>query len=122
MTDSQPVVSVDVIREAARAYGVPLRDFAAEVGIPWSTLRAFMQGAHPRKETRRKLVEWYVRTLSARGEPLGVEMARACLAALLEGIPAAQREETARGVLELLERGYRAAGADPPEWLRRMNV
>jgi hypothetical protein len=90
------------------------------VGIPWSTLRAFIQGAHPRKETRRKLVEWYVRTLSTRGDALTPELARAFVSVLVEGLPTAKREEAERGVWTMLERAFQEAGTPPPSWLLEM--
>jgi hypothetical protein len=116
MAEPRAVVSVDVLREAARAYSerVPLRDFAAEVGIPWSTLRAFMQGAEPRNETRRKLTAWFARTMESRADPLTAELARAFVAGLLSGIPEKRRADAERRVLDFVAELYRQAGARPP--------
>ena len=116
MADSLPVVSVDVLRVAARAYSerVVLREFAREVGIPWSTLRAFIGGAEPRNETRRKLTVWYARTMESRGDPLTADLARAFVAGLLSGIPEKKRAEAERRLLGMVAELYREAGAKPP--------
>lgn len=121
MADSRPVVSLDTIREAARAHAerVTVRDFAEEVGIPWTTLHAFLHGSEPRKENRRKLTEWYVRTMPERGEKLTPELARAFVAALVEGVPEKKRDDAERAVWRMLAGIYRDAGAEPPSWLLR---
>lgn len=117
MADPRAVVSVDMLRDAARAHldRTVLRDFAAEGGIPWSTLRAFVQGAEPRKETRRKLTVWYARTVASRGAVPTAEEARAFVAALVAGIPEKKRERAERRVLDVLAEVYREAGAKPPK-------
>jgi hypothetical protein len=116
MAEPRAGVSVDILREVARAYSerVPLRDFAAEVGIPWSTLRAFMQGAEPRNETRRKLTAWFARTMETRADPLTAELARAFVAGLLSGIPEKRRADAERRVRALVADLYRKAGARLP--------
>ncbi len=116
----RPTVSLETIREAARAHAerVTVRDFAAEVGVPWTTLHAFLHGSEPRKENRRRLTEWYVRTMPARGDALTPELARYFVGMLLDGIPAAKKSEAERRVREVLTRVYKEAGAQPPNWLR----
>lgn len=117
MADPRAGVSVDVLREAARAHleRTVLRDFAAEVGTPWSTLRAFVQGAEPRKKTRRKLTVWYARTGASRGVGPTAEEVRAFVAALVAGIPEKKREAAERRVRDVLAEVYREAGAKLPK-------
>lgn len=122
MPDPRPAVSLDAIREAAQAYAEhkPVRDFAAEVGISATTLHEFLHGARPRNANRRKLTEWYVRTMPSRGERLTPELARAFVASMLEGLPADRRPAAEREVWALVERIYTDAGQTPPSWLRKM--
>ena len=98
MADPRQVVSVATIREAAKAYGEgrTMRDVAAEVGISLTSLHNFLHGAEPRPANRKKLTEWYVRTMPQRGEVLSPEMAGAFLALMLDGIP--QRSGMRRNV------------------------
>jgi hypothetical protein len=119
MTDPRQVVSVDTIREAARGYAEekPLREFAAEVGISWTTLHEFLKGASPRIANRKKLTEWYVRTMPVRGESLTPELARAFVASMLDGIPEEKRAAAERDVWRMLAKVYKDAGAEPPRWL-----
>lgn len=119
MTDPRQVVSVDTIREAARSYAErkPLREFAIEVGISWTTLHEFLKGANPRAANRKKLTEWYVRTMPTRGESLTPELARAFVASMLDGIPKDKRKAAERDVWRMLGKVYKDAGAEPPGWL-----
>ena len=94
-----------------------MRDVAAEVGISLASLHNFLHGAEPRPANRKKLTEWYVRTMPQRGEVLSPEMAGAFLALMLDGIAAEKRDAAERAVREVLRKVYRDAGAEPPGWL-----
>lgn len=119
MADPRQVVPLGTIREAARHYAqrTPLRGFAGEVGISWTTLHEFLKGASPRAANRKKLTEWYVRTMPVRSESLTPELASAFVASMLDGIPEEKRESAERDVWRMLEKIYRDAGAEPPGWL-----
>jgi len=119
MADPRQVVPPGTIREAARHYAErkPLREFAGEVGISWTTLHEFLKGASPRAANRKKLTEWYVRTMPVRGESLTPELASAFVASMLDGIPEEKRKSAERDVWRMLEKIYRDAGAEPPGWL-----
>jgi len=94
---------------------------AREVGMSAPSLRDFINGSDPRPSTVRKLTEWYVRTAADRGDVLSEGTARAALALLVEPVPPERRGDALRELAEAMERGYRAAGAPVPKWLRKIS-
>lgn len=119
MASGEPVVPVSVLRDAARRLveRTSLRTAAGEIGISHSGLRTFLKGTEPYGPTLAKLRAWYAQT--EEGRAMTPERARVVLASILEGIPPERREEAERSLRETVERIYRDAGAEPPDWLKR---
>ncbi|MET0400079.1 MAG: hypothetical protein ABW277_25035 [Longimicrobiaceae bacterium] len=121
MTPVDPVVPVDVLREAAqrRVDDTSLRIAAGEIGVSYSGLRTFLKGTDPYAPTLAKLRAWYAQTVE--GRAMTPERARAMLAALVESMPLERREEAVRELVTRLVESYRKSGADVPGWLARIN-
>lgn len=111
--------SVDAIRdEAALACEhASLRSVAREIGLSAMGLRAFINRAHePQKGTLHKLNLWYASRAAAR-EARGEASARTALALLAGLYPPADRPRVTAGLVDLMEREFRASRMPPPPWL-----
>jgi hypothetical protein len=114
---------VEAIRYAAqRAVAKSsLRPVAAEMEMAVSWLNAFVEGKETalRTQTRKKLLEWYVRRASELAEQDG-DTAVAALDFLTGGLlEAAERKRAYSRLVQALARGYSDAGP-LPEWVRAL--
>ena len=115
--------SVETIRYAARRAVAKsaLRPVAAEMDMAVSWLNAFVEGKETalRTQTRKKLLEWYVRTAPSLAEQ-DVETAAAALDLLAGGLLEEGERRRARSrLVQALARGYSDAGP-LPEWVRAL--
>jgi hypothetical protein len=92
-----------------------LRGVARQVGLSAPSLGAFLEGAVPRRSTRRKLQSWYLRRVPPEGA--SAEVAGAVLALMLDSLREPRRARVRRRVLEVIGEAHRAAGAPPPPWI-----
>jgi hypothetical protein len=112
---------VETIRHAARraVEASALRPVAAEMGMAPSWLNAFVEGKETalRPQTRKKLLEWYVRVAPR----LAVQDAATAAAALdfLTGglLEASERRAAHSRLVQALARSYADAGP-LPAWVR----
>jgi hypothetical protein len=114
---------VETIRYAARRAVAKsaLRPVAAEMDMAVSWLNAFVEGKETalRTQTRKKLLEWYVRTAPSLAEQ-DVETAAAALDLLAGGLLEEGERRRARSrLVQALARGYSDAGP-LPEWVRAL--
>jgi hypothetical protein len=114
---------VETIRYAAqRAVAKSsLRPVAAEMDMAVSWLNAFIEGKETalRTQTRKKLLEWYVRRAPELAEQDGATAA-AALTYLTGGLlEEAERERTHSRLVQALARGYSDAGP-LPDWVRAL--
>lgn len=107
------------VRDAARSAVTTssLRSVARDVGMSPSGLDRFIAGSHPYPGTARRLGEWYLRTMQARGERLHADTARQVLALLTEHLPASEREGAVQDVLTILRGRTARSGSPMPPWL-----
>lgn len=114
MSSSEFVVSVDQMRDAAKAHAasVGLRRAAEEIGLSFSGLRTLLAGTSPYPATVAKLRAWYLSR-----SPVEPEQARAILALLLEPLPAERRDAVMRELAERVAEESRAAGVEVPAWV-----
>ena len=115
--------SVETIRYAAqRAVAKSsLRPVAAEMDMAVSWLNAFVEGKETalRTQTRKKLLEWYMRSASELAEQDG-DTAAAALAFLTGGLlEESERKRAHSRLVQALARGYSDAGP-LPEWVRAL--
>ena len=115
--------SVEAIRYAARraVEARALRPVAAEMGMAVSWLNAFVEGKETalRSQTRKKLLEWYVRAAPdiAEQDP---GTATAALTFLVGGLmDPGERKAAYSRVLQALVRAYADAGP-LPDWIRTL--
>lgn len=113
MTSREAGVPVGELREAARrrVAETNLRSVAAEIGLSYSGLRAFLNGTEPFTSTVAKLRAWYGRTEAGK-----VERKRAALRELVEDLPESERERAMEEIRAVLRKRWKAAGKDAPEW------
>jgi hypothetical protein len=111
-------VPLSALREAVRraVAGSSERAVASAVGMSQRGLRLFVGGAKPHASTLRKLTLWYVS--QSAGVHLDQETAEAVLALLTGGLPEKERAGVRERVLDVLREAHRAAGTNPPEWLK----
>jgi len=115
--------SVETIRHAARraVEASALRPVAAEMGMAPSWLNAFVEGKETtlRIQTRRKLLDWYVR-VSPRLAEADAGTAAAALDFLTGGLLEASERRAARSrLVQALARSYADAGP-LPAWVREL--
>ncbi|MFL5542416.1 MAG: hypothetical protein ACJ8J0_25740 [Longimicrobiaceae bacterium] len=113
--------SVDAIRYAARraVEASALRPVAAEMGMAPSWLNAFVEGKETalRSQTRKKLLDWYVRVAPGLAEQ-DAATAAAALAVLTGGLMEESERRAARSrLVQALARSYADAGP-LPAWVR----
>lgn len=111
-------IPVGAIREAARlaVEATSLRSVARAVRLSPMGLKNFLEGREPYSATRRKLNAWFVEHAAGRPE-YAESAARASLAVLTEGIPAAGRDAVAARILQVVREGHGRSGTPPPAWL-----
>lgn len=115
----EPRASLDAMRREAElaVAASSLRVVAAEIRMSAMGLRAFIRNdGTPQARTIRKLTAWYTGRVATRGSE-GQAEARAALTVLSGFYPAADRPRVVRDMVELMRRGFRASGMQPPPWL-----
>ena len=115
--------SVEAIRHAAQraVEKASLRPVAAEMGMAASWLNAFVEGKETslRSQTRKKLLEWYVRAAPEVAEQ-DADTAAAALAFLSGGLMEPDERSAAYSrLLQVLARVYADAGP-LPDWVRTL--
>jgi len=115
--------SVEAIRYAARraVAASALRPVAAEMGMAPSWLNAFVEGKETvlRSQTRKKLLDWYVRVAPGLAE-IDVATAAGALTVLTSGLlEESERRAAHSRLVQALARGYSDAGP-LPEWVRAL--
>jgi hypothetical protein len=115
--------SVEAIRYAARraVEASALRPVAAEMGMAPSWLNAFVEGKETalRSQTRKKLLDWYVRVAPGLAEQ-DAATAAAALAVLTGGLMEESERRAARSrLVQALARSYADAGP-LPAWVREL--
>jgi hypothetical protein len=115
--------SVDAIRYAARraVEASALRPVAAEMGMAPSWLNSFVDGKETvlRSQTRKKLLDWYVRVAPGLAE-VDAGTAAAALAVLTGGLLEEPERRAAHArVVQALARSYADAGP-LPDWVRAL--
>ena len=115
--------SVEAIRYAARRAvdASALRPVAAEMGMAPSWLNAFVEGKETtlRSQTRKKLLDWYVRVAPGLAEA-DAGTAAAALSLLTGGLMEASERRAARSrLVQALARSYADAGP-LPAWVREL--
>jgi protein-disulfide isomerase-like protein with CxxC motif len=114
---------VEAIRYAARraVEASALRPVAAEMGMAPSWLNAFVEGKETalRSQTRKKLLDWYVRVAPGLAEQ-DAATAAAALALLTGGLMEESERRAARSrLVQALARSYADAGP-LPAWVREL--
>ncbi len=97
---------IEAIRARVRAYiagapgheGMSLRELSRRIGMSASGLAKFAEGAMPYTPTRRKLTRWYKALAPATRD----EQKRDGIALLLADLPAAQRADAERQILQII--------------------
>lgn len=114
----EPPVPVGVIRDAVRlaVAASSIRAVASAVKVNHGTIVNFLAGAKPHPSTLRKFTRWYVQQSAEQNQDEA--SARAAIEVLVSGYAPGRREEVRRQLLDVMREGYRAAGTDPPEWLK----
>jgi hypothetical protein len=115
--DAEVGLAVLRARLAARLETASLRQVARDVGMTPSGLRHVLDGGRPQSATRRKLEAWYVRERELSPEAPDAETLRAALRLLVRELPAAERPDALRRLIQLEKTLHREAGRRPPEWL-----
>lgn len=121
MPSRERVVSLDALREAARAYAeaTSQRQAAREIGLSGTGFRAFLSGSEPHPGTLRKLNEWFVQRLASEDGDVSSEAAAAALSLLVAHLPPGEREHAVQHLLGVVETlgGQRAR---LPRWIARL--
>jgi hypothetical protein len=115
--------SVEAIRYAARraVAASALRPVAAEIGMAPSWLNAFVEGKETvlRSQTRKKLLDWYVRAAPQLAE-VDAGTAAAALAVLTGGLlEESERRAAHARLVQAVARSYADAGP-LPDWVRAL--
>jgi hypothetical protein len=92
-----------------------LRAVARELEMSATGLRKFLDGTRPHGATSQRVLGWYLRHATRRGER-DAELASAALEGLV-GPAARVVPELAPRLLALLAAGYQAAGLEEPGWV-----
>jgi hypothetical protein len=114
-------VPIEKLREAA-AHAIEtssLRATARAIGLSPTGLQKFAEGASPYRDTRRKVVRWYLQreTAAPTAEPTA-DVAAAALEMLLGGLPARERLDLQRAFCDEVRAAYDRASIEPPDWVR----
>lgn len=119
MRSAHQRVGAAVIRAAAADHvqRKSLRGVAREIGTNAPALRQFLDGAHPREKTLRKLREWYFDKASDRTGEISLDTARSAIDMLVEPLAEQERPAVTRRVLDLIITEHRDDGTPPPTWL-----
>lgn len=97
-----------------------LRGVAAQVGMTAAGLQRYIEGkTRPRDLTLRKLREWYLRE-AGNWTGTGESVARAAIAVLLDGLPAAEQDRAAAEITAVVRGAYTRVKISPPEWLAKV--
>jgi hypothetical protein len=113
------VVSVPMLRDAAMqaVARASLRQVARAIGVSAPGLKLFLNGGAPRRETQRKLMEWYIKGVET--QEISTDVAAIAMALLLARLPdGAAKLQTEHEVLAAIRRGHESAGIIPPQWVR----
>jgi hypothetical protein len=106
-------VPIDILRDAVRGRveASSYRDVVAETGVSKTALRHFLspesEGSTLYSENRRKLTEWYLRTVPD-------QIVHAALAALVAALPPETRERGSRELLAIIRRCFDEARVTLP--------
>jgi hypothetical protein len=121
MPSRERVVSLDALREAARAYAeaTSQRQAAREIGLSGTGFRAFLNGSEPHPGTLRKLNEWYVQRQASDNAEVSSEAAEAALSLIVAHLPPAERNGAAQHLLSVLET-LGGPRAHLPRWIARL--
>lgn len=113
-------VRVEIIRAAALEHvgRTSLRGVAREISTNAPALRRFLDGAHPREETLRKLREWYFARASDRSREISLDTARSAVHMLVESLAEQEQPGVTRRVVKLLVSEHGDEGIPLPTWLR----
>lgn len=119
MHSRSEAVPTNRLREAValRSEATSVRQVAREIGLSPAGLQKFIDGAAPRSRTRRLLELWFARQVIQRKGELSHEDASAIIGALVDGIPAARRDEVLRRIVHELVSGFKASRRPVPPWL-----
>jgi hypothetical protein len=111
-------IPVSVLRDAVRraVASSSLRAVGDAVGLSHKGITKFLAGSKPQASTMRNLTRWY---LTESGASLDAETAAAAINLLASGFTGEERERVRAGLLDVLRDAHRAAGREPPEWLRQ---
>jgi hypothetical protein len=121
MPSRERVVSLDALREAARAYAeaTSQRQAAREIGLSGTGFRAFLNGSEPHAGTLRKLNEWYVQKQAGDGGEVSSEAAAAALSLLVAHLPPGERKDAVQHLLGAVET-LGGPRAHLPRWIARL--
>ncbi|HEX8322136.1 hypothetical protein [Longimicrobium sp.] len=99
------VVSLDALREAARAYAeaTSQRQAARAIGLSGTGFRAFLSGSEPHAGTLRKLNEWYVQRQASDDGEVSSEGAAGALSLLVAHLPPGERNGAVQHLLGVVE-------------------
>lgn len=115
----EPPVSLSTLREAVRraVAASSQRAVADAVGMSQRALRLFMNGeTKPHASTVRNLTLWYLR--ESAGAHLDAETAGAAIDLLVNAYPERERARVRADLVKVLREAHRAAGTQPPKWLK----
>lgn len=117
MSAAPDPIPVSVLREAVRraVASSSMRAVGDAVGLTHKGLGKFLAGSKPQAATMRNLTRWY---LTESGATLDAETAEAAINLLASGFVGEEREQVRAGLLDVLRKAHRAAGRNPPEWLK----
>lgn len=121
MPSRERVVSLDALREAARAYAeaTSQRQAAREIGLSGTGFRAFLSGSEPHPGTLRKLNEWFVQRLASEDGEVSSEAAAAALSLLVAHLPPGERNDAVQHLLGVVET-LGGPRAHLPRWIARL--
>jgi hypothetical protein len=126
--DRAPDPSIDRIREHARRMvaKTSLRKVAKAAGVKVGATKKFVDGSVPYERNARLWKKWYVRELregiaEAPDTALPTADAQAILDLLLWSIPAEQRADARREVVEMFLRIHNDRQLTPPAWALEMS-
>jgi hypothetical protein len=123
VAERAPDPSIDRVREHARrtVARTSLRKVAKAAGVKVGATKKFVDGSVPYERNARLWKKWYVRELregvaESPDDALPTSDARAILDLLLWSVPAEQRDDARREVLDFFVRLHRDRQLTPPAW------
>jgi hypothetical protein len=105
---------------ATEVDAVGLRPVARQVGMDPRGITKFLDGAHPRAQTRQKLERWYVQRVASGGGAAHPSAALSALRVLVQGLAPADREAAIQATAECLAEVYRRSEVPLPDWLEAL--